>query len=100
MSEITKCNYRKPKRLTFTDDEKRFKWLTTLLDAYSIIDEGVSAAISREHKRGRELACAKGCSSCCTTHQDIPVYPLELMGMSWYIIEKLQAPLRDSLMSS
>lgn len=48
MSEITECDYRKPKRLTFTNDEKRFKWLTTLLDAYSIIDEGVGAAISRE----------------------------------------------------
>lgn len=97
MSEITESDYRKPKRLTFTDDEKRFAWLTTLLDAYSIIDEGVSAAISREHKQGRELACAKGCSSCCTTHQDIPVYPLELMGMSWYVIEKLQSPLREQL---
>ncbi|RDH81408.1 MAG: YkgJ family cysteine cluster protein [endosymbiont of Galathealinum brachiosum] len=97
MSEITESDYRKPKRLTFTDDEKRLPWLTTLLDAFSIIDKGVSAAIEREHKQGRELACAKGCSSCCTTHQDIPVYPLELMGMSWYVIEKLQSPLREQL---
>lgn len=97
MSNITECNYRQPKRLTFTDDEKRLPWLTTLLDAYSIIDKGVSVAIDREHKQGRELACAKGCSSCCTTHQDIPVYPLELMGMSWYVIEKLQSPLREQL---
>ena len=97
MSNITECNYRQPKRLTFTDDEKRLPWLTTLLDAYSIIDKGVSVAIDREHKQGRELACAKGCSSCCTTHQDIPVYPLELMGMSWYVIEKLHSPLREQL---
>lgn len=97
MSEITESDYRKPKRLTFTDDEKRLPWLTTLLDAFSIIDKGVNAAIEREHKKGRELACAKGCSSCCTTHQDIPVYPLELMGMSWYVIEKLQSPLREQL---
>ena len=97
MSDIAECNYRIPERLIFPDDEKKFSWLSTLLDAYSIIDEGVSAAISREHKKGRELACAKGCSSCCTTHQDIPVYPLELMGMSWYVIEKLQSPLREQL---
>ena len=97
MSNEIKCDYRKPKRLHFTEDEARFPWLKILLGAYSIIDKGVSAAIDREHKKGRELACANGCSSCCTTHQDIPVYPLELMGMSWYVIEKLQPPLREQL---
>jgi len=90
-------NYTKPKRLHFTEDEKRFVWLTPLLDAYEIIDKGVSVAIVREQKKGRRLACAKGCSSCCSTHQDIPVYPLELMGMSWYVIEKLSSPLREQL---
>ena len=97
MITIEDCNYTKPERLEFSADEQRFSWLVKLLDAYYIIDKGVSEAISREHKQGRELACAKGCSSCCTTHQDIPVYPLELMGMSWYIIEKLQSPLREQL---
>ena len=97
MSKIPECNYRKPQRLTFSNDEPQLPWLSILLDAYAIIDKGVSAAIEREQKQGRELACAKGCSSCCTTHQDIPVYPLELMGMSWYIIEKLESPLREDL---
>jgi len=97
MSEVTECDYTKPQRLNFADDEKRLPWLSTLLDAYSIIDKGVSVAIARELKQGRQLACAKGCSSCCASHQDIPVYPLELMGMSWYVIEKLASPLREQL---
>lgn len=97
MSQTPECDYTKPQRLSFPSDENRFPWLSILLDAYNIIDQGVSSAIGREQKQGRELACAKGCSSCCTTHQDIPVYPLELMGMSWYIIEKLQSPLREQL---
>ena len=97
MTQIPETDYRKPQRLNFKDDETRFSWLPILLDAYTIIDQGVSTAINREQKNGRELACAKGCCSCCTTHQDIPVYPLELMGMSWYVIEKLQAPFREQL---
>jgi len=97
MSNTIECDYRKPERLSFTDDESRLPWLSILLNAYSTIDKGVSAAIEREKKQGREIACTKGCSSCCTTHQDIPVYPLELMGMSWYVIEKLESPLREQL---
>lgn len=97
MSDLPESNYNKPQRLSFADDEARFPWLVTLLDAYATIDKGVSSAIKREKSNGRELACAKGCCSCCTTHQDIPVYPLELMGISWYVIEKLQAPLREQL---
>ncbi len=97
MSDLSDTDYTKPLRLNFANDEKRLPWLSTLLNAYLIIDNGVNAAIKREAKNGRKLACAKGCSSCCTTHQDIPVYPLELMGMSWYVIEKLQSPLREQL---
>lgn len=97
MSQILECDYSKPQRLVFADDEARFPWLSVLLDAYAIIDKGVSAAIKSEQLNGRELACARGCSSCCTTHADIPVYPLELMGISWYVIEKLEPPLREQL---
>ena len=94
---MSEYNYTKPQRLSFPTDETQFPWLSILLNAYSIIDQGVSAAINLEQKQGHELACTKGCASCCTTHQDIPVYPLELMGMSWYVIEKLQSPLREQL---
>ena len=97
MTEILECDYKKPRRLEFTVAEKKFPWLSILLNAYNIIDKGVSAAINREQKKGRDIACSKGCSSCCTTHNDIPVYPLELMAMSWYVIEEIQAPLRNQL---
>ena len=97
MSQTQDCDYTKPQRLSFPADETQFPWLSILLDAYTIIDQGISTAITREQKQGRELACAKGCCSCCSTHQDIPVYPLELMGMSWYVIEKLRSPLREQL---
>jgi Fe-S-cluster containining protein len=68
-----------------------------LLDAYSITDEGVAEAIRREEKTGRKLACRKGCSACCRTHTTIPVYPLELTGITWYATERVQAPHREKL---
>jgi Fe-S-cluster containining protein len=89
--------YLKPARLSFPDDEKVYDWLSHLLDAYYIVDKGVAGAIKRETKKHRKLACNKGCSSCCKTHQTIPVYPLELVGISWYVTEKLSGHERESL---
>ena len=54
----------------------------------------MTEAIRREQQQGRTLACAKGCAACCRSHATIPVYPLELMGMTWYVVEQLQPPLR------
>jgi Fe-S-cluster containining protein len=77
-------------RLQYPEDEKKQPWLRLLLDAYAVIDEGVTSGIKEEEKkRGIRLACAKGCGNCCTTHRDIPVYPLELVGIYWFVIEKL-----------
>jgi uncharacterized protein len=91
-------NTKTPFRLHFPEDEKRLPWLPRLLDAYAVIDNGVSAAINEEEKkRGVRLACGKGCGNCCTTHRDIPVYPLELVGIYWFVIEKLPHPLRGIL---
>ncbi|MBF0558485.1 MAG: YkgJ family cysteine cluster protein [Nitrospirae bacterium] len=66
-----------------------------LLDAYAIIDKGVSIAV-REHEKEykSKLACKKGCGHCCRTHSDIPLYPLEMVGIYWYSIEKSGRPLR------
>jgi len=89
-------NERNPARLNF-HEESRFKWLPMLLDAYAIIDEGVSEAIKNKERCGVKLACKKGCGSCCRTHKDIPVYPLELVGIYWYAIEKITAPKREIL---
>jgi Fe-S-cluster containining protein len=85
------------KRFSLTDDEKNLPWLSMLLDAYYTVDKGVAASINAERKKGRKLACAKGCSSCCVTHKDIPLYPLELQGLIWYVTEKLSGPLRETL---
>ncbi|HMK50431.1 MAG TPA: YkgJ family cysteine cluster protein [Thermodesulfovibrionales bacterium] len=92
-----KRGYNQPRRLNFPGEISVYPWLSMLVDAYYLIDKGIAEALSLELKKGRKLACAKGCSSCCKTHQTIPVYPLELVGLSWYVTEKLQGPARERL---
>lgn len=79
-------------RLRFPEDEKRQPWLPLLLEIQHLTNQGVAAAIKAD---GRKLACGRGCASCCRTHTDIPVYPLELMGIAWYTTEKLTGDLRE-----
>jgi len=86
-----------PQRLSFAEDEERFDWLPALLDAYHILDQGVAEGIRRQQRQGRRLACARGCAACCRSHKDIPVYPLELVGMTWYAVEKVQGETRQRL---
>ncbi len=97
-----KKDHIRARRLSFPEDEKMFSWLTMLIDALYIVDKGVTKAIELERKKGRRLACRKGCSNCCRTHRDIPVYPLEIMGISWYVCKKIisyeQNVLRNQLM--
>lgn len=81
-------------RLSFPDDESRQAWLPLLLEACAIVDAGINEAIRREEKQGRSLACHKGCAACCRSHTTIPVYPLELIGINWYVVEKITAPVR------
>lgn len=89
-------------RLSFPEDEKKFEWLPMLLDAYAIADTGVELAI-REHEaqHGVKLACRKGCDSCCRSQADVPLYPLEQVGIYWYVTEKIagieRATLKDRL---
>jgi Fe-S-cluster containining protein len=71
-------------------EEKKFPWLSVLLDACAVIDKGVASAIKKEKKRGMRLACKRGCSNCCRTHTDIPLYPLEATGIYWYCTEKIK----------
>ena len=84
-------------RLTFPDDESRHAWLPLLLEAYAIVDAGINEAIRREEAQGRALACHKGCAACCRSHTTIPIYPLELIGINWYVVEKITAPVREQL---
>jgi Fe-S-cluster containining protein len=82
-------DYLKPSKLSFPASDTVQPWLPILLDAYYIVDKGIAEAIKKERKKKRKLACSKGCSNCCKTHQTIPVYPLELVGISWYSAEKI-----------
>jgi Fe-S-cluster containining protein len=84
-------------RLTFPDAEAKQAWLPLLLEAYAIVDAGVNEAIRREEKQGRTLACHKGCAACCRSHTTIPIYPLELIGINWYVVEIITGPLRKQL---
>lgn len=83
-------NYPEPQRLSYPEAEKEFPWLSMLLDSYIIADKAIHASVDAELKKGRRLACAKGCSTCCSTHVTIPVYPLELAGIYWYAMEGLE----------
>jgi Fe-S-cluster containining protein len=87
--------YNQPKRLSFPVDVKMYSWLSMLLDAYYLVDRGIAEAVKVESRKGRKLACGRGCSSCCKTHSTIPVYPAELVGLSWYVTEKMKGPVRQ-----
>ncbi len=89
-----------PQRLHYPDDEKHLPWLAALLDGYAIADAGVAIAIANEIKRRKKrLACGKGCGSCCETQKDVPLYPHELVGIYWYVMEKMATPEREGLKS-
>lgn len=90
-------NYSKPQRLSFPEDEKENEWLSWLLDSYFTADKGIFESVLREEKKGRTLACAKGCSTCCTTHVTIPLYPLEILGIYWYVILKVNGNKREKM---
>ncbi|MBA4374175.1 MAG: YkgJ family cysteine cluster protein [Thermodesulfovibrio sp.] len=90
---VDSFRYRSP------EDEGRHQWLSLLLDAYEVIDRGIFLALQREkRKTGRRPVCKAGCGGCCGTHSDIPLYPMEMTGLYWYVLEKMEAPLRTALM--
>ncbi len=85
-------------RCRLTEGEEKLPWLEMLLDAYEIFDRGIEVALRREkRKQNRRLACMEGCGSCCRTHTDIPLYPLEMTGVYWYVIEKADLSIRQTL---
>jgi Fe-S-cluster containining protein len=87
-----------PPRLTYPEDEIRLPWLSLLLDAYAVVDKGITIAVSREKRKLRKRpACSEGCDTCCRYNTDIPTYPLELAGLTWYAMEKILEPDRSSL---
>lgn len=87
------------KRTSHPQAEVRLAWLKLLLDAYSVVDEGVQQALEQQAAaKGRVLACRKGCANCCRTHALVPVYPLEMAGMAWYCTEQVAGEDRRVLM--
>lgn len=85
-------------RVRFPDEEARNTWLPMLLDAYEVIDRGIFLALQREKRKNqRRPVCSAGCGSCCSTHADIPLYPLEMTGIYWYILEKTDPAFRQAL---
>jgi uncharacterized protein len=84
-------------RLTYPEHESKQAWLALTLEGYAIVDAGVHEGIRREVAQGRTLACGKGCAACCRSHATIPVYPLELIGITWYAIENVHGDTREKL---
>ena len=93
----TQNSYPSPERLSFPFDEGKNAWLPMLLDTYFFADKGVYEGIRRQIAKKRTLACDKGCSHCCRSHTTIPVYPLEVIGVYWYCIEKLESKQKKPL---
>ena len=84
--------------MRFPDEESRFPWLSMLLDFYAVIDEGISVAAGKEeNERNIKLACKEGCDICCRVNKDIPVYPIELVGIYWFSNEKAGQSVRETL---
>jgi Fe-S-cluster containining protein len=81
-------------RLHYLEDETRLPWLSILLEMQHIVNEGVAQGIRASEQTGRKLACGRGCAACCRTHADIPAYPLELIGIYWFAVEKLEGETR------
>ncbi len=91
-------SYSEPERVSFQEEEKKSDWLSFLLDTYLAGDKQVMDEIGKEvNTKGRKFACTKGCSTCCKTHVTIPVYPLELMGIYWYVIDMINGDKRLSI---
>jgi Fe-S-cluster containining protein len=86
-----------PPRLIFAANEARLPWLSLLLEMYRTTDQGVAQGIRQGERQGRTLACTRGCAACCRSHSDIPVYPLELAGIAWFVTEQLKGKLREKL---
>jgi Fe-S-cluster containining protein len=84
--------------LRFPADEARHPWLPVLLRMHALVDTGVAAAVqAEERRRGAKRACRSACDVCCRTQGDIPVFQIELAGLSWYSVEKLEGPRRGAV---
>ena len=93
----TSIAYPKPVRLSYSQAEAEHEWLAYAFDAYYLADIGVAEGIRLEEEKGRELACTKGCASCCRSHTTIPIFPLELLGLYWFVTQIMDDETRSKL---
>lgn len=72
-------------------DEDKYPWLSILLDTYHIFDAGLAIERREEEKRrGQAVACNAGCSCCCL-RPTAPVNELEILGIGWFVIDKMES---------
>jgi len=81
------------------EDESRQPWLVRLLDSLAVIDAGIEQTLQRERAAGRRLACSMGCAHCCRNHL-IPVTPLEVEGICWFVLTQLKGVRRSDVLHS
>ncbi len=82
----------------FPADEAKHPWLPVLLRMHALLDDGIAAAVRvEERRRALRRACSRGCDVCCRTQGDIPVFQIELTGISWYCVEKLEGAARTAV---
>ena len=80
-------------RLIALAAEKKYPWLTTVLDTYYISDSQVEEHLARIAKKGINPACHKGCHACCLK-ATVPFTEPELTAISWYASEVLSDEIR------
>lgn len=81
-------------RFDFPKDEKKYPWLSMLLDAYHILDIDNEIGINEESaRRGQEVACGESCYHCCL-RPVVPITGIELAGISWFSCEQLTGEVR------
>jgi len=80
-------------RLRFSEDERIHPWLPILLDVLYLCDKANEELMASCARKKIQVACSKGCDACCR-NQTIKVTDLELSGISWYVMEKMDKELR------
>jgi Fe-S-cluster containining protein len=83
-------------RIRFLADERLHPWLTILVDVYNLAERVNDELMAACKRRGVVIACTRGCDSCCR-NQQILVTNLELSGITWYVMEKLDPALRQQV---
>lgn len=80
---------------TTYEQELKYDWLSPLLDAYHVADAEVAVErVKHEKAGGRKVACHEGCHACCL-NSTVPLNQFELMGLSFYASEVMEAEVRE-----